>query len=361
MTAEYTVNAYDMVSNRFLGALPFSSLSFERVLNGAGNLTMVVPYTLGVPELLPARVRLVVYRNDVPVWSGVLWKRKREPDGLTLDAGEMLQYLDRILVRENLSFAQVDQSMIFAALVQYAQSKPGAHTGIQIVGATETGVYRDRTYLASERSPVGDLLRNLTGIINGIDFISSPILSGGVTVDRFLLGYPRLGRTWPDSRVVLEVGGNCAVTSWEEDGYGCATVTDAVGATPEGWDTPLIAGVAAGFMYTGGWPRMESVVTYNDVSEWNTLLAYAIDNEAVRSATRVAASFEVYGTDPEFGTYLTGDDCRVRIPPGPTFPNGLDQVMRLATIKIDATDGERVTMEMAPALVDGDLLAQVPA
>lgn len=346
-----------------LATLPWASLSYETRANSAGSLTATVSAVeVNLTDLLlPGRVLIAVMRDQRPVWSGVLWKRAIDPDGLlTLNGGEILSYFDRRRLRTNdLAFTQVEQASILAALIAQPQQVANGNLGVEVTGVRSTGVLRDRYYLAVERKTYGESIRNLLGVLGGCDMVAAPVIRGGVLVDRFELSYPRLGRTASASRVVFTVGVNCEIDSWEEDASGSATLVDTIGATATSGGAPLLAGYEAAAMYGAGWPMLQDALSYTDVSELPTLQQKAQADLSARAGVVLSVKLSAFADDPEFSSYGLGDDVRLVVPPGPVFRTGYDLTLRIGAIKVTAGATDRVAVELVPTILDSGLFTVV--
>jgi len=272
-----------------------------------------------------------------------------------------MSYWDRRRIRQTMIFSQVDQSAILSTLIDLPQRDPYANLGVTTIGNVITGIRRDRSYYANDRKSYGEMIKNLCGVINGPDIKSSPIYSNGVWSDRFEIGYPRLGRTLAQGHLTFIVGVNCKVTHWEEDGASSTTLIDCLSTNPADAANPLISSFEATFMYGGGWPRLEDALSFTDVSVMTTLAEKAKAEQAARSGIVVSVSIELPDADedPMLGTYGVGDDCRLIVPPGPMFVDGMDVQLRIAAVAVNAGALDTVDITMVPALLDGNVIIPI--
>src|SRR5690606_2411767 len=115
--------------------------------------------------------------QPVHMFGGFVETMQANSDGLvTLGFAEMQKYLDYRMVGTDLVFEDESQLSIGANLVLYARGENFAGgsvddapaLGIPLIGGFGTSaINRDRTYLGSERPFIGELLRNLTQVIDG--------------------------------------------------------------------------------------------------------------------------------------------------------------------------------------------------
>jgi len=90
----------DLVSNSVIAELPFTGVSYQRVLRKAGSFIGTIPLIAATSKLniydatMPGRTGIYVMRNDVCVWGGIIWGRKYEENSksLTIDASEFTSY-----------------------------------------------------------------------------------------------------------------------------------------------------------------------------------------------------------------------------------------------------------------------------
>lgn len=348
-------------TKQVLATAPWTSLSYESRINAPGPLEAVIPVFDGglVDTMLPGRVMVGVLRGSIPVWSGILWKRSWDAEGLmTIQADEIMSYWDRRRIRQTMIFTQIDQAAILGTLIDLPQRDPYGALGVTTIGNANTGQRRDRTYYGADRKSYGEMIRNLCGVVNGPDIKSSPVYANGIWSDRFEVGYPRLGRTLATSHLTFIVGVNCAIDEWTEDAASSTTWIDCVSTNPADATNPLVSSYEAQFMYGAGWVRLEDALSFTDISVQSTLNEKARAEQAARSGVILSIKIRCPDADedPILGSYGVGDDCRLIVPPGPTFVDGYDLQVRIAAIAVNAGQMDEVTITMVPALLDGNTI-----
>jgi hypothetical protein len=351
-------------TKQILATAPWSSLTYESRINAAGPLEATIPVFDGglVDTMLPGRVMVGVLRGSIPVWSGILWKRSMDADGLMkIQCDEIMSYWDRRRIRQTMIFTQIDQSSILSTLIDQPQRDAYGALGVTTIGNAVTGKRRDRTYYAADRKSYGEMIRNLCGVIDGPDIKSSPVYTNGIWADRFEVGYPRLGRTLAQSHLTFLVGVNCEIVEWEEDAASSTTFIDATSTNPTDATNPLFSSYEARFMYGAGWPRLEDALSFTDISVQSTLDEKARAEQAARSGIVLSVKIKLPDADedPILGSYGVGDDCRLIVPPGPAFVDGYDLQVRIAGIAVSAGQMDTVTITMVPALLDGNTIIPV--
>jgi len=115
--------------------------------------------------------------NPINMFGGYVETMQGNSDGsVTLGFAEMQKYLDFRMIRSDLTFTGLSQNFIARDLVMYARGEninggsidPSPALGIPLIGGVGASAFnRDRTYLAAERPFIGEMLRQLTGVING--------------------------------------------------------------------------------------------------------------------------------------------------------------------------------------------------
>lgn len=108
---EYRYFTTDLLSNTLLAEIPFTGVSFERTLKGAGSFSgdiAVIPQTdsMSLYEFtLPGKTGLYVMRNGECVWGGIIWGRNYNliEHKLSLDASEFTSYLHHRRIWKNWS------------------------------------------------------------------------------------------------------------------------------------------------------------------------------------------------------------------------------------------------------------------
>jgi len=115
---------------------------------------------------------MVLLQDDIPVWGGFVNRRPRdEGDVVTMPLMTAEGYLDRRYVGD-MTFVNVDQNLIVKAVVE-AYVATGSNGGIpirvQIVGGP--GKLRTRTYMDKDDKTVYSALQELSGVIDGPEWM----------------------------------------------------------------------------------------------------------------------------------------------------------------------------------------------
>jgi hypothetical protein len=229
----------DALTMRVLGLFPHLGVHYSLTLNGPGSATWVV----SVPawnDLVAAGMgvaRTWVYIVDEQTdderveWWGLLWAATISPQAHTvqLAAAGVQTVLERRTNRADLTYTQQDQAAIARGLVDQAQTGASRNLHIDTSGVGNTGVLRDRTYVGVERKRFGQLLSDLSAVINGFDYRFDAYGSGGGVspTHQLALVYPA-PRTSPVLTVVAR--GNVTLAQVAIVGTNIVSDVDGIGA-----------------------------------------------------------------------------------------------------------------------------------
>lgn len=89
--ASYRYFVTDLITNKVIGELPITGVSYGKALKDAGEFSGTIPVTAQTSVLnlyastMPGRTGLYVVRNGVCVWGGILWTRSYDVVGKNLD------------------------------------------------------------------------------------------------------------------------------------------------------------------------------------------------------------------------------------------------------------------------------------
>ena len=269
---------------------------------------------------------IVAERDGVPCFTGIIWRRQYDATSRTLKvAGRGLgSYFDHFSQTTALTSTGIDQFAILKGLVDFVQNQAGANIGIEIPAAT-SGVLRDRVYEAFSGKKVGELMRELSNVVDGFDYDVRSEYDTGAVVRRLRRFYPRRGRTFEATGLRFRAPGNAVLFDMSEDASDMATVVTALGAG-DGADM-LITTAAETALVNAGWPAYSVTRAYKDVTVLATLAQHA-GADVARLSGVDDESFSVQ-VDPTFpgqpwGSWDLGDDCQLIVDDDPLFPAGDD-------------------------------------
>ena len=131
---------------------------------------------------------LIIYRNKNKIFRGRITYSQDGigPDRHTvsISATDYFELLKRRILYQDLNYTNIDQSTIAWNLINYTQGLSGGNLGITRGNGQSTGVTRDRPYEAGQN--IGELIENLSEVINGFEYEVTPDLA-------FNVFYPQRG------------------------------------------------------------------------------------------------------------------------------------------------------------------------
>lgn len=349
--AAYTVLVTSLLTGKVLGEIPVISTKWTLGLNGAD--TMSVDISLFQPadiitaigSIIPddlGQIGGVILRDGVIVAGGIWWTWSADfnTGTLTLAGQGWHSYVRRRTLRADKTYADQDQTSVIAkALVDYTQTT-GQTPVISTTTVTASGQLRDRTWLASEKNNVGELLEELAGDEGGFSFRYDTVRSGDLIEARFITTPPTGRRT----TLVFEQGKSITKLTATGDATQLATHVDGVGA---GEGSEAIRTTQANAALIGVYPLLDAVVSKTDVSVLSTLASYARERLAAGKAPVVLPKATVDpNAEPVIGSYVVGDVVRVR---GGYGLVTLDDLYRV--VQVDGSldqSGETVDLTFAP-------------
>lgn len=374
----YSYVVHDLLTNNPLGELPLSGVEFSQRLNDSGSLRgsfQVQPRTFSQRVVkdpydltMPARRCIYAYRDERPVWGGIIWTRKYDSSSrsVQIGCGDWWSYFDHRKVLPLLSFpvnpqfdvaelavtyTGVEQNQLARNLVTLAQSHTGGNLGI-VADTSASLINKDRTYRGYELSSVGDMLRQLSGVLDGPDMIfdtGGPDTTGR-PIRQFRQGEPYLGQQ--GSPWVWEFGSNLKSYTWPSDGSRFVTRQFSTGeGSVEG---TIIAVSEDTSRYAMGYPLVEAESSYTTVSDSAVLQQHADADQYSARLPVVLPELTVRGDmSPLIGEWGIGDDATVQIEDD-FAPTGINTTLRIvgASITPPGDSGEEIVKLTVSPLLD---------
>ena len=364
--AEYRCIAADLRTGARITELPLSGLSFGARLNDVGQASGTLPLpppnsatnralaTLLNDAVDEARRMLIIERDNVIVWCGIIWVAGYNDSNQSRDirASDDGSYWRRRIVNYDQTFTASTATTIAQTIITTAQAAQGGNVNVTVVREIAPTFTEPPVTLTLDRyelQTVGDVIEELALADAGFEYDYSYAWNTGGTVDKTLtLSYPRRGRNFSRSGHVFEVGRNVTEFTWPSDG---TRVANKVWATGNGeGDAMLISSAADTFQILPGssggpgYPLLEEVTASKRTrgtdgqTQLDALTAGRI--KAVATPVVLPEITVRADLDPVFGSYITGDACRIIIPPNlsPRFPDGLDQYRRIVGWNVNVDD-----------------------
>lgn len=406
---------YDLVTATFLGFIPLNGVTFSSVLNGVGQFSGTIDLSSAAVQNInpialtqPGRTALFVDYDGALVWGGIIWQRNYVVQGetrvLTVTASELWSFIaqrvqatdyssppysgltgpstmmaiwgaasadtdsewDPVLMAWQMiadAFGSVTYGYgnILGGMGILANSyglQSGAPTNYLASGTnTPLSNYINFTAPYTSRQLLGTMVPQLQqlGLEVGFDFGVDVAYSGGpgsFPVATVNISYPRRGRTFANNGIVLNAGNAITYTPPEDATQAANTIYEA------GVSGSLV--IAQNLdMFTAGWPQLEKVVSRSTLGTANAiaLLEEVGESDIFQYSYPVvtpSVTVDLFGTDPVFGSFITGDDAQFLIPPtdglgnvfDPRFPTGLNQEWRIQQWTANVPDEGQATLQI---------------
>lgn len=373
--AEYRFEARDLRTGVLLGDLPLGSVAWSQGFDGQGvrgtlrgRINLMQRASTGarltagfLDGTRLARTVIWLYRDGVPLDGFIVWQRPKRIGGrhLEINAASLLSYFGRRTLNATKSYTAVDQHDIARDLVTYMQAQTGGNVGIVNTTTNDSGVVRDRLPIAFgyERKNIGELLEQLAAVEQGFEYAVDVALVADVPQATFRCSYPKRGRTYGQTGMLLirsgDNSGNLLDYDLDEDAVELVTTVHAIGAG-EGTDM-LLSTQSDTSLIDGGWPLLEDVISLKDVSAKATLDSHArahVKRHGLTGMERWGLRVDPDDVSVPFGSWIVGDEARVvveddeRFPAGVNGEPGFDRVMRIVgqTVTVQDDGGPDIVM-----------------
>lgn len=425
-TDPLTYVLYDLRTGRFLGRIPLTGVSFGSQLHVTGSpgtftgsIDIASPAVRALGPLSktsPARTVIAVDYLGALIWGGIIWPRAYEYDAtsrkLTLTATELWSYFGRRVQATDYSSppysgltgtgakmaiwnaTNTDAEGIWDAVLIAWQIVSDALTQVEFgnilggLGIAANSFTTTAAYLASGTNTPGDaylstnyplssvqqiqtIVQQLAanGLGVGFDFAVDLAYAAGpgtVPVGTVNLSYPRRGRTYAESRLVL----NCASAisyAPPEDGSQAANTIYEQGASGS-----LVVSQNANPL-NDGYPILEQVNSRANILSPSLLALLGeigIADLYTQSYPVVTPSvvMDLFNSTVPLGEFIVGDDARWIIPAkdavggvfDPRFPDGLDGEWRIIGYQAEVADEgqSKITFNLA---LPPEAVADAPA
>lgn len=323
----------------------------------------------------------------VHMFGGFIETVQGNSDGtVTLGFAELQKYLDYRMIRSDLVFTAHNQNDIGANLVDYARgtnasggsTDPAPALGIPLVGGfAVTAFNRDRTYLAVDRSVIGEMIKQLVAIEDGPVYQLSHFRNGAPIVgltdnwwsemlfrDDFLQPSPAKFITWHHlTDLTVNLDGNAIAN--QIDAFGDPDVDGTPRISTQNSPTPFL-------------PRFDAAPAFNGVTSLITLGQHAFGYQ--QDHMDPALNLQLNFTGLDYGTAagdptLTLDDLvpgtnvnididspNWRIEGGPDMPASGTHIPSIGrvSVAVGQEGPEQVTAQITVDSYPGNMLSGQP-
>lgn len=344
--AQYTYLFADLLTNEVLGELPLFGTYFEKYVNNTGNANFSFKIgqgglddtrlddKLALQATIPGRTALYVDRDGDLIWGGIVWSRVYQSQAKTVSctAQTMDSYLFRRVRRANALYVASlnwDQRNIVIDLLQkmVEEGGPQSDLGLLLPDTFSTEVVRTKNVWGYDFNFYGDLIQSIYQLDNGFDFMIDVAYQRSVPRRFVLIGYPNLGDAVDDPNIVtLDYPGPIFNYYWPESVSGGADQAWAVGA---GDGASKLFGVATdSASLDAGYPLLEVVNSYTDVTQMSTINAHAAGDLETNKIPSSIPTLNVTPDEMDFNNFQVGTYCRLVIEDD-RFPDGFDDTVKI--------------------------------
>lgn len=303
------IDCFGVYFARQLGDQGSFTCSFAFDQTGKDNADLVAATT-------PGYCYVVVERNDVPVWWGIIWSRvyQSQAKECQLSALGFEVYPKKQRMFSNYSDTGSNVELFCRLWTDMQNSALGRNININ-VPALVAGPTKTLDILSSDQKYYGDVMDDLSAAADGFDWtIDCQRQNDGSYLKTLRVGFPSMGvqADSPDL-VTFEYPG--AITNY----YMTESMTDAgtnvrVLGSGEGSSMPVTDVQQTDMLAIQGWPRWDVDISYKDVPDSTLIhqlaLQAAVNNKPPMMTAKITVKAD---QDPVFGSYNIGDACRLVI------------------------------------------------
>src|SRR5882757_3262214 len=262
----------------------------QRILNDAGqfNGTFQLDQTGKrnqdlVAATIPGRTWLVMERDNVPVWWGIVWSRtyQSEAKSVQIFAWGFESFPASQVMLSDFSRVGQNQLQTFADLwADMQSSRVGRDLAINIPASIPSTINKDVTILATDAKLYSDVMQSLSNASDGFDYTIQVSKVGGGFRKDLVMGYPYLGSNLGPEQLVFEYPGSILNYYETESMANAGTHIFGYGAGEGASQLVSVAGFDT--MITAlGWPRWDKQVSMKDIDNLDQLSGLTIQ-EAIK-------------------------------------------------------------------------------
>ena len=303
--------------------IPLFGVFAQRLLNAPGqfNGTYQLDQTGKnnidlVGATIPGKCWMVMERDDVPVWWGIVWSRtyQSQSKSVQLYCTGFEIYPTHQLVLTNFTRNGINQLQIFIDLWSEMQaSAPGRNMNINMPTSIPSSITKDVKVLAVDRKYYIDSMNAIANAADGFDWTIDVTRYGSGYKKNLLIGYPILGSLFTADSLTFDYPGNI-LNYYETEGMPRAG-THIFGFGAGEGEAQLFSAVAYDDMVNDlGWPRWDNEISLKDINDQKALdgltLQHAIKAKPPQNTYTLSLKSDL---DPIFGSYGLGDACTLSI------------------------------------------------
>lgn len=319
---DFTYTFLSLRDEKVIEEIPLYGVYAQRILcspgqfNGTFNLDQTGKRNQDlVDATIPGRTWLVMEREGVPVWWGIVWSRnfQSQAKSVQIYGAGFEVYPSKQLMLSNFTRLATNQLDIFCDLWTEMQGVSGRNLNINIPTGNPATVTKDLTVSLTDRKYYIEPMNALANAIDGFDWTITVTRDGTGYRKDLVLGYPYLGVNTSADSLTFDYPGNILNYYQTESMADAGTHTFGYGAG-EG-ESQLVASAEFNDMVLGeGWPRWDAEVSLKDIDNFDNLqqvtLQQGIKNKPPMNTYTVTLKGNL---EPIIGSYTLGDACTLSL------------------------------------------------
>lgn len=303
------ISCFGVYFSRMIGDQGSFTASFGFDQTGKNNADLVAATT-------PGYCYVVVERNDVPVWWGMVWSRvyQSQAKECQISALGFEAYPQKQRIEVDYTDTGTNVELFLRLWTHMQASNIGRNININ-VPVLVAGPTKTIEVLATDQKMYADVMSDLSDAADGFDWtIDCQRQNDGSYLKSVRIGYPTMG-IQPDNPdlIVFEYPGSIVNYYMTESMTDAGTNVRVMGSG-EGSGMPVTDIQQTEMLLTQGWPRWDQNISYKDVTDSNLIeqlaIQAAINNKPPMMTAKVTVKAD---QDPVFGSYNIGDSCKLSI------------------------------------------------
>lgn len=302
------INCFGVYFSRQLGDQGSFTASFNFDQTGKNNADLVAATT-------PGYCYVVVERNSVPVWWGIVWSRTYQSQSkeCQLSALGFESYPQKQRI-DNYSDTGSNVALFCRLWSNMQSSALGRNININ-VPTLVAGPTKTLDILSTDQRMYGDVMSDLSDSADGFDWtIDCQRQNDGSYLKTLRVGYPSMGVQADSPDVVTFEYPGCIANYYMSESMSDAGTNVRVMGSGEGSSMPITDVQQTEMLSIEGWPRWDENISYKDVSDPGLINQLAIQAAINNKPPMLTAKITVKADqDPVFGSYNVGDACNLVI------------------------------------------------
>jgi len=366
----YRYTFLSLRNDEVIDEIDLSGVYAQRLLNTAGAFTGTFYLdSTGksnedlVNATIPGKTWVVMERDDVPVWWGVVWSRTYQSQAkvVTMFCQGFEAFPGSQKLLTDYVATDVDQVQLFTDLWNHMQSSAvGRNLGISIPSGGGSSVTKSVNVLSTDDKYYIDIMSALSDAADGFDWtvrVTKDPVSGKFNKD-LVVGYPIIGATVSPDSLAFEYPGAILNYFKTESMKDAATHTFGLGAGEGQTQLRAVYGFDDLVTYSQ-WPRWDEIVSMKDVDDQTQLQGLTQQEAIRRKPPMIHYTVTLKGNvEPIFGSYGLGDNGILAIK-DPMHPAGIQIGTRIVGWELHPASSQQ-TEEVNLILPGDEINGQVP-